>query len=246
MVIYTEKPFTLDLKSTDTALAAIEKAKITLGISFQRRFHPSMIEMRKRVKSGALGSIDYVTAEMTQSTALSMPAGYWRTNPSETPAGAMTGIGVHLSDGMIDLFGEIAEVTCINARRAAPHADDTTAVLLQHRSGVVGTFTGCFATVPSYRFAVAGSAGSAEILGHFLDRFTFVPLPAGKHGMPANEMEVRENRNYNMLGAALDTFARCVMEKKPFPITPSEIRHGVQVFEAIVKSAKSRQTVQVG
>ena len=244
--IYTEKPFTLDVRSADTALAAVDKAKVTLGISFQRRFHPAMIELRKRIKSGALGTIDYVTAEMTTSSALSMPAGYWRTDPSEAPAGAMTGIGVHLTDGMIDLFGEIAEVTCINARRAAPNADDTTAVLLQHKSGVVGTFTGCFATVPSYRFAVAGSGGSGEITGHFLDRFTYVPLPKGRHGTPAHEMEVIEHRGYNMLGAALDAFARAAQEKQPFPIPPQQIRHGVQVFEAIVQSAAKRQTVKVG
>jgi predicted dehydrogenase len=244
--IYTEKPFALDVESADVALAAVEKAKVTLGISFQRRFHPSMVELRKRVKSGALGTIDYVTAEMSTSSALSMPKGYWRTDPSETPAGAMTGIGVHLVDGMIDLYGEIDEVTCINTRRAAPHADDTTAVLLQHKSGVVGTFTGCFATVPGYRFAVAGSAGNGEICGHFLDRLTITPLPNAKHGTPATYSEVYDHKGFNMLGAALDTFARSVMDKKPFPITPSEIRHGVAVFEAIVKSAAMRQTIKVG
>ncbi len=244
--IYTEKPFTLDIASTDAALAAIEKAKVTLGISFQRRFHPSMIELKKRVKSGALGSIDYVTAEMSTSTALSMPEGYWRTNPKETPAGAMTGIGVHIVDGMIDLNGEIAEVTCINARRAAPNADDTTAVLLQHKNGVVGTFTGCFATVPGYRFAVAGSAGNGEITGHFLDRLTITPLPQAKHGTPATMCEVYDNKGYNMLGAALEAFARSVEAKQPFPISHAEIRHGVQVFEAIVKSAAERLTVKVG
>ena len=245
--IYTEKPFTLDVASTDTALAAIDKAKVTLGISFQRRFHPSMIELRKRVKSGALGTIDYVTAEMSTSTALAMPKEYWRANPKETPAGAMTGIGVHIVDGMIDLFGEIAEVTCINARRAAPNADDTTAVLLQHKSGVVGTFTGCFATIPFYRFSVAGSGGNGEIYGHFLDTLTVTPLPQGKPGGTlANVSEVIDNKGYNMLGAALETFARCVMEKKPFPITPGEIRHGVQVFDAIVRSAAEWRTVTVG
>jgi predicted dehydrogenase len=243
--IYTEKPFTLDVVSTDRALAAVEKAKVALGISFQRRFHPSMIELRRCVQAGDLGTIDYVTAEMTTSSALGMPPGYWRTDAKEAPAGAMTGIGVHIVDGMIDLFGDIAEVTCINARRAAPHADDTTAVLLQHASGVVGTFTGCFATVPGYRFAVSGSAGTGEITGHFLDRFTYVPLPKGKYGTPAHEARVVENRGYNMLGAALEAFARAAMDKTPFPIAPAQIRHGVQVFEAIVRSAAERRTVKV-
>jgi predicted dehydrogenase len=243
--VYTEKPFTLDVRSADEALAAVAKARVALGISFQRRFHPSMIALRTRIKSGALGTIDYVTAEMSTSSGLGMPAGFWRTDIREAPAGAMTGIGVHLVDAMIDLFGGIAEVTCINARRAAPNTDDTTSVLLQHKSGVVGTFTGCFATVPQYRFAVAGSGGTGEITGHFLDRFTYVPVPKGKLGTPANEMEVIEHRGYNMLGAALDAFARSAKDGTPFPIPPADIRHGVQVFEAIVQSAARRQTVKV-
>jgi len=243
--IYVEKPFALDIAGADEALKAIEKAKVTLGISFQRRFHPSMIELRKRVKSGALGTIDYCTAEMSTSSALSMPKGYWRTDPNETPAGAMTGIGVHLVDGMIDLFGEIAEVYCLNARRAAPNTDDTTVVAMTHKGGVLSSFTGCFSTIPAYRFQVAGSGGTGEVFGHYLDRLTITPMPEGKPGTPATSSEVIETKGYNMLGAALDAFGRAVESKQPFPISHGEIRHGVAVLEAIVKSAATGQPVKV-
>jgi predicted dehydrogenase len=204
-----------------------------------------MIELRRRVKSGALGTIDYCTAEMTTSSALGMPPGYWRTDPSEAPAGAMTGIGVHLVDGMIDLFGEIESVYCLNARRAAPHADDTTAVMMKFKSGMPATFTGCFATVPGYRFEAAGSGGTGEITGHFLDRLVITPMPKGKFGTPATEHETIETPGFNMLGAALDAFAVAVHEKRPFDIPHDQIRHGVAVFEAIVRSASSGKVEQV-
>ena len=242
--ILLEKPVARDGAEARAVVEICEDAGVTLGISFQRRFHPSMIELRKRVRDGSLGTIDYCTAEMTTSSALSMPAGYWRTDPSEAPAGAMTGIGVHLVDGMIDLFGEIDEVYCLNARRAAPHADDTTAVMLRHRGGVIGTFTGCFATVPGYRFEVAGSGGTGEITGPFLEKLVITPMPEGKHGTPPTVSETIETPGYNMLGAALEAFADAVESGQPFPITPDQIRHGVAVFEAIVRSAGSGQPVK--
>jgi predicted dehydrogenase len=224
----------------------VAKAGVVLGVSFQRRFHPSMIELKRRVRSGALGTIDYVTAEMTTSSALGMPPGYWRTDPSEAPAGAMTGIGVHLVDGMIDLFGEIESVYCLNARRAAPHADDTTSVMMKFKSGMPATFTGCFATVPGYRFEVAGSGGTGEITGHFLQRLVVTPMPKGPYGTAPKDSETIDTPGYNMLGAALDAFADAVAQKKPFAIPPEQIRHGVAVFEAIVKSAASGQVERVG
>src|SRR5690348_13923257 len=41
--VYVEKPFALTTTSARTAIAAVERAGVTLAVGLNRRFHPSMI-----------------------------------------------------------------------------------------------------------------------------------------------------------------------------------------------------------
>jgi predicted dehydrogenase len=243
--IYVEKPFTLDVKSAKSALEAVKKAGIVLGIDYQRRFHPSIVEMRNRIKDGRMGTIDLCIAEATAPGGLFMPKESWRTNPDETPVGAMTGIGVHLVDGFIDLCGEIDEVYCVNTRRAAPLVDDTTTVVLKHKNGVTSTILCSLATAPNYRVAVYGTRGLAET-DRNLDTFRFFPAPDKPGHPPPAKPEIIENKGVNPVKAGLEAFAEAVEGTALFPITAEQIVHGVAVFEAIVQSAKSGQPAKVG
>jgi predicted dehydrogenase len=245
--VFVEKPFTLDVKSAKAAVAAAAKAKIVLGVDFQRRFHPSIAEIRQRVRDGRLGTIACGEAEFTAPAGLFLPKESWRTNPEETPAGAMTGLGIHLVDGCIDLFGEVAEVYCLNARRAAPLIDDTTAVLMRMKNGVIANLVCSLATAANYRVAVYGSRGLAEAVNLSLDVFRFVPAPEGPPtGHPAPlQPEIIETKGFDSVRAALEAFAASIRGKTPFPIPPDEIVHGVAVFEAIVRSAKTHRPVKV-
>jgi predicted dehydrogenase len=177
--VFVEKPFTLDRRGAEEALDAVARAGVVLAVGYNRRFHPSMGEMRKRVREGRLGVIGTCIGEQAALTAPFLPPESWRTNPQETPAGAMTGLGVHLLDGMIDLLGAVSEVYCVNTRRIAPHVNDTTTVLLQFRSGASGTIFASLATAVNYRFAVYGSKGLAEISKPTLESFRFVAAPEG-------------------------------------------------------------------
>ena len=89
--VYVEKPFALTVKSGKAAMDAVKKSGIVLGIDFQRRFHPSVGEIRKRIKDGSLGTISCCVGEISSPGALVLPKESWRTNPDESPAGAMTG-----------------------------------------------------------------------------------------------------------------------------------------------------------
>jgi predicted dehydrogenase len=230
--------------SAKRALTAVRKAGVVLGIDYQRRFHPSIGEIRARVRDGRLGTIGFGVAEATAPGGLFMPKESWRTNPDETPVGAMTGIGVHLVDGFIDLCGEIAQVYCVNTRRAAPLVDDTTTVMLIHKNGVTSSFNCSLATASNYRVAVYGTRGLAETDGN-LDRFRFSPAPDKPGHPPPTQPEVIEHKGVNPLKAALEAFAAAIRGDAPFPIPAEQIIHGVAVFEAIVKSAKTGKPVKV-
>jgi predicted dehydrogenase len=245
--VFCEKPFTLTAGSAEAALAAADKAKIVLAVGFNRRFHPSMQELKRRVRDGALGVFETCIGEHTANPAASIQPGYWRADPSETPAGAMTGIGIHTVDTMLHLFGRIVEVHCITARRDSPHVDDTTSVLVKFKDGASGMFFGSLSTVPNYRFAVYGSKGFAEIAKPSLEELRIAPLPDPKLGhLAVAKPEVIHTPGFDTVLAELNAFAAAVAKKATYPVPLDEVLHGTQVFEAIVNSAKSGKAVAVG
>ncbi|HVC61593.1 MAG TPA: Gfo/Idh/MocA family oxidoreductase [Acetobacteraceae bacterium] len=243
--VFVEKPFTLGVAEAEAAIEAAERAGIVLAVGFNRRFHPSMGHLRRAVREQRLGTIVSIIAEQTSLHGLQLAADAWRAQPNESPAGAMTPIGVHLIDGMIDLLGHIRDVTALTTRRAAPHGgDDTTSVLLSFANGATGHLFCSVAATPSYRMAVYGTLGLAEVLFHPMHMFRLTPSadPAQLSGATP---EVIETPGFNMLTAELTEFARCVADHRPFPTPLSDILHGVDVFEAIAQSAETRRTVVV-
>lgn len=241
--VCVEKPFTLNVASARAAVDAVKKAGVVLGVDFQRRFHPSIGEIRKRVRDGSLGTISFCVGEVSTPSGLALPKESWRVNPEETPAGAMTGLGIHLVDGFIDLCGEVDEVYCINTRRAAPLVDDTTVFTMKHKNGVISTNYCTLASAASYGIAVFGTRGIAETVRPGLDTFRFIPVTDKPH--VAGQPEIIENKGFNPVKAVMEAFARAVQGEAPYPITHDQIIHGVAVFEAIVKSAKTGQPVKV-
>jgi predicted dehydrogenase len=236
--VFVEKPFALTLAEADMMFQAAEKAGIILAVGFNRRFHPSMARLRDAVRAGRFGTIVTISAEQTALHGLDMAETAWRAQPNEAPGGAMTAIGVHLVDGMIDLLGPIAEVFAKVSRRAAMHADDTTDVLLTFSNGATGHIFCSTVAAPHYRMALYGTGGFAEILGHPMNMFRFASsLPGEAFGAAAPE--VFETTGFNMLTAELEAFAACIETNRAFPTPLSDIRHGVAVFEAILRSAES-------
>jgi predicted dehydrogenase len=125
--------------------------------------------------------------------------------------------------------------------------EDTTSVLMRFENGMSASLYCSLVTAPTYRFAVYGTKGCAELQGQDSD-FRFTPVPdaisaAGPHR--AGPPEVIEYKGFNALKAELEGFAAAINGVRPYPITPAEIVHGVAVFEAIVQSAATGRPVKV-
>src|SRR5580658_2024351 len=207
--VFMEKPFTLDRKSAAAALHAVARAGVTLGVAYPRRFHPGMVELKARVENGSLGTIAHCYGEQNTPAGLWMAEGSWRATQAEAPGGAMTALGVHNVDAMIHLFGEIDEVYASSLRRAVAYeAEDTTSVQFSMRSGMSASMVCSLVTTVSYRLAVFGSKGCAELRTPNLD-FHFTPVPAERPtgrqvAVPA---QITEYPGFNGMRAELEAFA---------------------------------------
>lgn len=88
--VFCEKPLCLTLADAVASIAACNRAGVTLGLGHERRFEPPMIELRRLITSGALGTPLQIEANFSQDKFLSLPAENWRLSSAEAPAGPMT------------------------------------------------------------------------------------------------------------------------------------------------------------
>jgi predicted dehydrogenase len=246
--IHVEKPITLDRASADAAVAAVRKAGLMLAVGYCRRFHPSIVELRNRLKAGRLGNVVSMVAQHTTSTGQFIPPDNWRASAEEAPGGALTAVGVHSLDHMIEFAGRVRDVRCVTARHIPGHSDDTTTVMLHFESGATGLIFCSVATATNFCFTLYGRKGLAEISKPNLQTFRFVPAstqaPTGPVAAPPDE--ISEHTGFDMLNAQLTAFARCIRDKTPYPVPIDEVLHGMSVFDAIVRGAKSGKIEVVG
>jgi predicted dehydrogenase len=245
--VFMEKPFTLDRRSAASALNAVARSGVVLGVAYPRRFHPGMRELKSRIGSGALGTIAHCYGEQNTPAGLYMAQGSWRARQEEAPGGAMTALGVHNVDAIIHLFGEVDEVYASSIKRAVTYdAEDTTSVQFAMKNGMSASMVCSLVTTVSYRLAVFGSKGCAELRTPNLD-FYFTPIPdgppAGRH--VALPPLIVEYGGFNALLAEMEAFADAINGGPAYPIPPDQVLHAVAVFEAIVQSAERRQPVRV-
>jgi predicted dehydrogenase len=243
--VFCEKPFALRKDDAEAAVEAVEQAGVTLGLGYNRRFHPEMGKLRERIRSG-LGVVLHVEATMTFANALLLQPTQWRAQRQETPCGGLTPMGVHAVDGMIDLCGAIDRVYCQSFRRAVEiDADDTTSILFRMKDGMSGYLGTMTATGPGFSFQVFGSQGSVRLEGmtHVAgasseERRTRL-FGTCKFQPVQGEAEVWQAERYDVTRACLEAFARAASGGPEFAIPHEEMIHGAAVTEAIIRSAAS-------
>jgi predicted dehydrogenase len=250
--VFCEKPFALHTADAVAAVAATEKAGVTLGLGYNRRFHPEMTKLRQQIQSGELGTLLHFEATMTFPNALLLKPDAWRAHRDETPCGGLTPMGVHAIDGMIDLGGAIDRVYCQSFHRVVPvDSDDTTSMLFRLKNGASGYLGTITATGPGFSFQVFGSKGSVRLEGmtHVAgasseERRTRL-FSTGKFQPIKGPAEVWEAARLDVTRACLEAFATAASGGAPYLIPTSEMIHGASVTEAVVKSAASGQPEKV-
>src|SRR5438034_7362189 len=246
--IHVEKPITLDRVSADAAAAAARKAGVVLAVGYCRRFHPSVVALRRHLGDGRLGRVVAMVAQHTTSTGQFIAPDNWRAAADEAPGGALTAVGVHALDHMIEFAGRVRDVRCVTTRAIPSTSDDTTTVMLRFESGATGLIFCSVATATNFSFTLYGSKGLAEISRPNLQRLRFVPTsveaPTGPVTAPPDE--VSEHSGFDMLSAELTAFAPPIRERKPYPVPIEDVLHGMSVFDAIVQADRSNQIVKVG
>jgi myo-inositol 2-dehydrogenase/D-chiro-inositol 1-dehydrogenase len=244
--IFCEKPITLDLESTDAAIALVSSAGVPMQVGFQRRFEPGYRTARDLVASGRIGEVYLVSA-----TSL---------DPAPSPEAFISTSGdlfrdlvVHDFDAIRFVTGqEIVEVT-------ASGATDFPAVEVYGRhddmgigAGTVRLSGGALATFGATRHNPAGYDIRMEVFGSidsvavgWDDRTPLRSLQPGVDppaGPPYRDFLDRFAPAY---AAEMNAFVDLVQGRIPNPCPPDEARAAFVAALAAGRSVAEGRPVAV-
>jgi predicted dehydrogenase len=226
--VFCEKPLTLTKTEAARAIEACRKAGVVLGVGTDKRFFTSLRELLRLVKGGELGRILHLEAHFSNEVAGTFAE--WRYSLEESPAGGMTGTGIHMLDALVALAGPVRRVQALLlSHKPPPDPRDSLSALLEFASGISGTLAMVRSTPAYFRLHAFGRNASAEALG----RTDLVLRCSGAEPQHLSFPLVDSVR------VNLDAFADAVAGVSPYPIPTSEMLDTVAAFEAIAEAAKS-------
>jgi len=233
--VFCEKPLALNATDAKAMIEACRRAGVVLGIGHNRRLWPSMQALKRIVRSGELGEILHIEGHFSNEHS-NNTAGTWRDSPVESPAGGMTGAGLHILDAFLDVIGPLKRVHGqLIVRKPPPVPRDTAALLVEFANGVSGMMATVRASPFYWRVHVFGDKGSAESLD--------------EHELIVRRSNAKPERPtlhpVDTIKEELEVFARAVTEGVAFPVSAEEMLATVIAFEAVVKAVEGGCTVEL-
>ena len=242
--VFCEKPLCLSFADAVQAVAACKAANVQLGIGHERRFEPAIIELRRRIANGDLGTILQIEGNFSQDKFFALPPDNWRLSKELAPCGPLSATGIHLVDLAIAILGPANNVLARLNTLASNFANgDTLAVMLSFKSGATALISAILATPFDGRFTVYGSKGWIEVR----DR-THPENPTGwdiSTVLSGKEKQTHYEAPHTIVRANLEAFANGVRGISPYPVTTAEMLANVAALESIMKSAESGQIEQI-
>ena len=243
--VFCEKPLTMTKAGAERAVAACNDAGVQLGVGHERRFERALVEIRDLVKKGDLGTIMHVECNSSHDKLKDLKADDWRVQQSIGPSVPMTGMGVHMTDLYVDMFGKLESIYAVKTSRVVDHeGGDVVAIQLNFESGMTGSIS-CITVTPFfYRYQVFGSEGWAQAIDSALPDDTS-SISTLTTCFKAGEINTKEFTWSDTVTANLKAFAAAVEGRADYPFSDEQKINNVGAMEAIVKSIKSGNVEQV-
>ncbi|HEV8643069.1 MAG TPA: Gfo/Idh/MocA family oxidoreductase [Methylomirabilota bacterium] len=239
--VFVDKPFTLTVADGRRATEACRRARVVLAVGHQRRKQAASRALKRLLDEGALGRVAQVEGNFSGDIGFTFKPGLWRADRAETPAGAMTNIGIHHVDTYQYLLGPIARATAFSRRVALTGVDidDATSILFEFASGSLGYLGTSW--VHANRTAVITLHGTEAQAWSEEDG---TRLFLGRRGQP--ERTAVPLTPLDPVVEELAEFARCVRDGTRPEVGGEEATANVAVLEAIVESVETGRAVAVG
>jgi UDP-N-acetyl-2-amino-2-deoxyglucuronate dehydrogenase len=224
--VLVEKPLDIDTARIDRVIDEADRAGVKVGVFFQDRLTPDLLEMKAAIDGGQLGAPVFASGRVTW---YRPPEYYgdsrWRGTWRLDGGGVLMNQAIHTIDTLLWLCGPVARVSGhVATRRHEIEVEDTAAAVLQFESGACGVLEASTAAFPGFprRIEVTGTKGS---LVHEQDARPAVVADASGHRR------------------VIENFIDAIRTNRTPACDAREGRRSVALIEAIYKSARTGESV---
>ncbi|MFU8843447.1 MAG: Gfo/Idh/MocA family oxidoreductase [Bacteroidales bacterium] len=157
--VVIEKPFTNTPAEAGQLIELAEAKNLNIFVFQNRRWDGDFLTIRKIIKSGVLGEIQYFEAHFDRYTPERKRAS-WRDEPLPG-SGVLYDLGSHLIDQALTLFGKPLSVRAeLQSQREDSLVDDFFEVDMHYKSMKARVTAGMLVEDPGPRYIIHGSRGS--------------------------------------------------------------------------------------
>ena len=235
--VFVEKPLTLKAADGRRAAEAAKAAGVVLQVGHHRRRQPGNRRLRQLIDASGLGVVHLLEATM-HVPKYQEPIAGWRGDPEESPAGGMTGLGVHMLDTFHYLVGATTRVQAYSKRILGRwDVDDATVVAFEFESGPLG-YLGTSLVLPK-RCDVTVS-GTESIAWSEEEGTRVFRLAKGETTRAEEAVEPLD-----VLADQMSEFGRCIEDGGAPEVGAPQAIAVVEVLEAIVESIRTGRSVDI-
>jgi len=250
--VLVEKPLDITTASADELIAACDVAGVKLGIFFQDRLRPAVVEIKRLIDSGELGTPVMIAGRVRWYRPPEYySASKWRGTWALDGGGALMNQAIHTVDLVQWMFGPVTRVSATVATRIHTiEVEDTAAAVIDFTSGAIGTIEAATSLFPGYprRLEVTGSNGTLVLED---DKLVRIDLRSSAPSAAAAPVEVPppENTSSPVVSDAgahqrvIEDFIRAIQTNTVPSCDGREGRRSVELVEAIYAAARTRQPV---
>jgi predicted dehydrogenase len=236
--VFVEKPLALTVADARRAISATESAGVTLQVGHNRRRQPANRRIKQMIDSGDLGTVLQLAGNQSGPLGHKPDLPAWRADPAESPAGGMTGMGVHIVDTFHYWVGPAKRVTAFTKRIVGlREIDEATMGLIEYESGplaMIGTSLYVPATNTVTAYGTDASAWNEDDGARLFIQQRSEPT--------RTEDQVG---TLDTLADEIEEFVRCILEGAQPETGPAEGLEVAAISEAMIASAGDGRAVEL-
>jgi len=244
--VLVEKPFTQNSEQSNALLDLAKNSDSTLRCGFNHRFHPAILDLKKKIDLGELGAIKFSRSLY----GIGLRDEYqheWRANPKVAAGGQFMEQGSHLVDLMQFLIGNVRSIFLKPMNFILPNVsgEDSGLALLTHDNGAISNVTSTLLQWHNrFSIEIFGESGFAIIEG-LGGSYGVETLKVGMNlpGQPFRSETVEFRSGDQSWAKEWDSFKSACKGDLSVSATPEEAHQVMKIVEAGYKSAETKTEV---
>ena len=188
--ILVEKPMASTPQACQRIVAAGEKAKRTVATGFNMRYYPAFAFVKDAVDTGKIGKLDHVRAFGGHEGLAHFNAD-WQYRTPESGGGAMWDIGIHVTDMVRHLLGEVTSVYGVASENVwnLPGSEDNAIAIMKNPAGIAATYHATWNEWKGYQFVIEAYGDLGMVRGAYAPMHNMLLTQSKPGGQPTKTVK---------------------------------------------------------